>query len=85
MNNKFGKSHLFLTLCVFSIGLAACTPISPNAANKDLPKSDIELCEEAQARKKESTNFLVPSQKALWDRHLKQLNEAEADIEKYCK
>ena len=85
MNNKFGKSQLFLALCVLSIGLSACTPISPTATNTDLPKSDIELCQEAQAQKKESTNFLVPSQKALWDRHLKQLNEAEADIEKYCK
>jgi hypothetical protein len=85
MNNKFGKSHLVLTLCVFSIGLAACSAIPPTAANKDVPKSDTELCKEAQALKKESSNFLVPSQKALWDRHWKQINQAEADIEKYCK
>ena len=46
--------------------------------------SDAEKCKEAEASKKESSNFLVPSQKVLWDRHMEQINQAEADNEKYC-
>ncbi|MBO55257.1 MAG: hypothetical protein CL886_06290 [Dehalococcoidia bacterium] len=74
----------FLIICTLTVTALACSPTTTTSAEISSPMSDQEKCKEAEARKKESSNFLVPSQKALWDRHWDQINQAEADIEKYC-
>lgn len=72
----------FLIICILAVTAIACSP--PTSVGVSAEMSDAEKCKEAEASKKESSNFLVPSQKVLWDRHLEQINQAEADIEKYC-
>ena len=74
----------FLIMCILAVTTIACSAPVPTSPGASSPMSDAEKCKEAEASKKESSNFLVPSQKVLWDRHLEQINQAEADIEKYC-
>jgi len=74
----------FLIMCILAVTAIACSAPATTSPGASSPMSDAEKCKEAEASKKESSNFLVPSQKVLWDRHLEQINQAEADIEKYC-
>ena len=74
----------FLIMCILAVTAIAWSAPAPTSPGGSSRMSDAEKCKEAEASKKESSNFLVPSQKVLWDRHLEQINQAEADIEKYC-